>query len=370
VKPWLRQVLFNMKYFVVLLVLFIISACSSDGEERHEYMDGYSVKALEMPPKLKQIENRNELDIPQPSARAMQLLAARENVEGSIAPRFEGIKLASEQGVYWLEIQQSVEQVWPVLQDFLSHEGIKIERNEPMLGFIETEWVEEYQAKREGGFFSKIFSSLSPDVLDKFRIRIERGANSKLSKVFVSHRGKEVSAIEDERHWQQRVPEPVLEREILYRLALFAGLKKKYADEIFVDYKPYQERIRILDSETSSYEIVGNSSFVWNRIIHALDRLGADITSQNRKQGIIQLTLGKVPQELKVEQDELAQSSWLMNMFKGTGDSNGPVKVASLSMHVKASGNVTRMQLQHADGRHITTGLPAEFKDSLVKLLK
>lgn len=357
-----------MKYFVVLLMAVMISACSSDGEERPEYMDSYSVKALEIPPRLTQLENRQELEIPQPSIKAMQLLDQQEGVEGSVAPLFEGIKLQSQHGVYWLEIQESAEQLWPVLQDFLAHEGIKLYRSEPMLGFMETEWVKEYRSKTEGGFFSNLFNSLSPDVLDKFRIRVERVSGKKLSKVYVSHRGMEKAGFEEDIRWRQRNPEPMLERELLYRLALYAGLNKRQADEIFAEYQPYQARIRILDADAARYEIVGSSDFVWNRLLHTLDRLGVEITQQDQKKGLIQFTVGEIPKELVAEKDEIAESSWLMNMFKGkNADATDSVK---LSMSVQASGNVTRMLLQHADGQAITSGLSAQFKDSLVKLLQ
>lgn len=270
-----------MKYLFLLLLVVGVSACSSDGEERPEYMDSYSVEALEIPPKLTQIENRKELDIPRPSEKAMQLLEERDDVEGAVSPVFQGVSLKSEQGVYWLEIDESAEQVWPVLQDFLAHEGIKVYRNEPMLGFMETEWVKEYKAKTDGGFFSDLFSSVSPDVLDKFRLRVERVPGQQRSKVFVSHRGMEISVVTDEEtRWTQRDSEPMLEQELLKRLALFVGLNNKQADEIFADYQPYQARVRVIDADASQYEIVGKSDFVWNRILHILDRMGADIANK------------------------------------------------------------------------------------------
>ena len=361
-----------MNRLLWLILIAGVSACSSDGEERAEYLDSYSVKALEIPPKLTQIENRNELDIPQPSEKAMTLLEQREDVEGSVSPVFKGLKIRADQGMNWLEIEESAEQLWPVLLDFLAHEGIKVYRNEPLLGFMETEWVKEYQKKAEGNFLSNIFNIVSPDVLDKFRIRVERVPGAKLSKVFVSHRGLEIAMVGEEgSRWQQRDSEPVLERELLYRLVLFTGLNNKQADEIFADYRPYQERVRLLNEEASEFEIVGQPDFVWYRIMQALDRLGVEITEQNRQQGKIHLAVGELPEALITERDELAESSWLMNLFKGTdtehSDQKGRVNIA---LKLQPSGNVTHMQISHVNGDRITTGLSAQFRDSLIMMLK
>ena len=360
-----------MSRLLVLLITAGLFGCSSDGEERHEYLDSYSVKALEIPPKLTQIENRNELEIPEPSEKALQLLKQRSDVEGSVAPLFTGLTLKSEQGMHWLEIEESAEQLWPVLQDFFAHEGIKIYRNEPLLGFMETEWVREYQGDGDDGFFTNLFKALSADVLDKFRIRVERVPGKKLSKVFVSHRGMEVVVVEEGKSWQQRAPEPMLEREMLYRLVLFTGLRSNQADEIFASYKPYQARIRSIDEQASEYEIVGQKDFVWSRILHALDRMGVVIKEQNQQSGQIQFVVADVPKELAAEKDELSESSWLMQLLKADdaehSDQDGKV---ALKIDLQASGNATRMRLSHGDGAAISAGLAEQFKVSLVKLLR
>ncbi|MCW8854880.1 MAG: outer membrane protein assembly factor BamC [Gammaproteobacteria bacterium] len=360
-----------MNRLFLLLLVIGITACSSDGEERPEYLDSSSLQSLEIPPKLTQIENHKELEIPEPSAKALKLLEQRDDVEGSVAPVFKGLKLKSDSGIYWLEVDKSAEQLWPVLQDFLAHEGMKIYRNEPLLGFMETEWVKEYQATVDGNFLTNLFSAVSPDVLDKFRIRVERVSNKSLSKVFVSHRGMEIAMIDEGTRWQQRDPEPMLERELLYRMVLFSGLNNKQADEIFAEYQPYQARIRSLDEESSVYEIVGQSDFVWSRIMHALDRLGVEIKQHNKQKGIIDLVVGEIPKELAAERDELSESSWLMNLLTGNNSepSNDDGQL-NITIQLQAKGNVTNLKLSHTDGRNITSGLPVQFRNSLVKLLQ
>ena len=115
--------------------------------------------------------------------------------------------------------------MWPLIHDFWSHEGIKVQRDEPLLGFMETEWIKEFDPNRGGSFIATIFSKLSPDFLDKFRLRVERVVDQGVTRIYISHRGLEIFTEGDVSTWQQREPDPQLEREILYRLVLFAAFK-------------------------------------------------------------------------------------------------------------------------------------------------
>ncbi|VAW67205.1 hypothetical protein MNBD_GAMMA09-3059 [hydrothermal vent metagenome] len=56
---------------LLLSALFIfLTACSSDGEKRPEYMQAYSVSELEVPPRLTQPDTRGALQLPKPADKA------------------------------------------------------------------------------------------------------------------------------------------------------------------------------------------------------------------------------------------------------------------------------------------------------------
>ncbi|HED34507.1 MAG TPA: hypothetical protein ENJ08_09865 [Gammaproteobacteria bacterium] len=62
--------LFNRSFFLTLLILFatvFLGACSSDGEERREYMDAYSVEELEVPPRLTAPDTSGAMKLPEPA---------------------------------------------------------------------------------------------------------------------------------------------------------------------------------------------------------------------------------------------------------------------------------------------------------------
>lgn len=362
---------FSRLVFIFAVMSQIVS-CSSDGEERHEYMDSYSVAMLEIPPELTRPSSNEELRIPEPSARALALLKSRDEVEGSVAPKFKGISLQSNGDMYWLLLDKDADDVWPVLRDFLANEGIKIYRDEALLGFIETEWIKEYESNRDAGFLKKMFNVLSADTLDKFRLRLERIEAKQQTRLFISHRSLEIEMLDETSRWSQAAPNQMLEREFLYRMALFAGLLQQKADDVFAEYKPYQSRIRpIGEEDASKYEITGNKDFVWKRVIQAVDRLGADIIRKNPSSGSLEIMVGEMVNELVKEKDELSESSWLMNLMADDDDAlqdeQGRVSVL---INLKESGESTHMQLSLADNHPIVGGMGNKFKQGLIGLLK
>ncbi len=356
--------MFRLVY--ILLVSFTIIGCSSDGETRPEYLDSSSVQALEIPPQLSQPDTSQALNIPRPSAEALKKLNSQKIAEGHVSPLFKGIKLESECGLYWLKIDQGADKLWPLLTDFWANEGIKLSREEPLLGFMETEWIKEYSPEKKGNVVTQWLNSFSSDELDKFRMRIER-INNNSSRVYVSHRGLELHLEEDGTSWQVRPSDPVLEHEILKRLELFAGLSKAHVDQLFDDYKPYQSRIRKM-AENNQYEIMGHQDFVWRRLQHALDRLGVELLSQNKAKGLIEVRVGKIADNLKVEEkDELAESSWIMNLFSSSEDE---AKAVDIRLQLKPMKESSQLRLSLKDGSPIKSGLAESFTNSLVALLK
>ena len=361
-----------LRLLVLFNVLALLAACSSDGEERPEYLDSYSVKKLEVPPELTQLDGTDELRIPKPSAKILALLKCRNEVEGSVSPKFKGIELQSDADFYWLLIEKDADDVWALLRDFLANEGLKIHRDEPLLGFIETEWVKEYESNRDAGYLKKIFNTVSADKLDKFRLRLERVKGKKQTKLYISHRGQEIVVVNDGSSWQQTEANQMLEKELLYRMVLFVGLTQEKAEDVFAEYTPYQSRIRPVGEDGSSeYEIMGSQKFVWKRLMQAMDRLGAEIKSQDEAAGTLEVLVGEVADKLVEEKDELAESSWLMNLFssndKESKDEKGRI---SIFVTLKQSSNFARMKISLQNDGAIVDGLPEKFRMCLVGLLK
>ncbi|VAW73905.1 hypothetical protein MNBD_GAMMA10-284 [hydrothermal vent metagenome] len=66
------RVLLKRAFLMALSVVgasVFLSACSSDGDKRPEYMDAYSMQALEIPPRLTKPDTGNAVKLPEPANR-------------------------------------------------------------------------------------------------------------------------------------------------------------------------------------------------------------------------------------------------------------------------------------------------------------
>jgi len=366
------------------LVSFFIVGCSSDGDERPQYLDANSVQALEIPPKLTTPDTQGALRLPEPSDKA-RMGETRAGESSVIAPVFTGFELKNDSRLYWLEIEMPVAEVWATLPGFLSAEGIKVDRVEPILGFIDTSWMSEYQVTYNSEESSGWFSGFSPDYKDRFRIRIEAGQRKNMTRMFITHRGLQISVANDITEWVQRDSEPFLEREIMYRYVLFSGINKTGATELLASYNSYQPRINKVDDTASEFDVKGDAENVWMRLQVAIDRLGVDIVKSDKESVTLTVKVGNLKLTEKPAEDE---SGWFNGLFGGkdivVDEDDGfessqykekQVEVAPEDMMVLklkqiAGADVSKIKISHEDGSDIKETRAFEFRDALLRQLK
>lgn len=363
---------------------FSIAGCSSDGEERAQYMDANSVKALEIPPKLSSPNTQGALRLPKPSDKAR----AGKNTAGEsivIAPVFTGFELKNDSQLYWLEIDMPVADVWASLPGFLSAEGIKVDRVEELLGFIDTSWMSEYQVTYNSEASSSWFSGFSPDYKDRFRIRIEAGERKNMTRMFITHRGLQISVANDITEWVQRDSEPFLEREIMYRYVLFSGINKTGATELLTSYNSYQPRVNKVDNTASEFDVNGDAETVWMLLQVAIDRLGVEVVKSDKEAANLTVKVGNLKLTEKPAKDE---SGWFSGLFGGkdvvVDEDDGfespeyqenQVQVAPKDMMVLklkqiAGANVSKIKISQEDGSDIKEARAYAFRDALLRQLK
>jgi len=380
----MRIKLFSEYYSSTLLFTLLsvsIVGCSSDGEERPQYMNANTIRGLEIPPKLTTPDTRGALQIPEPSQKA------RSGKSHVIAPVFNGYELKHDSRLYWLEIDMPVAKVWSMLPDFLASEGITVDRVEKLLGFIDTSWMNEYQITYSSGEGSSWFSSFSPDYKDRFRIRLEAVQGENKTRLYVAHRGLQISVTGDVSKWVQRDSEPLLEREIMYRFALFGGIRQSGAKELLAAYNSYQPRVKnITDTTTDEFDVKGDANSIWLRLQVAMDRLGVDILNSDKAANTLTVRVGNLQEPEKLPEDE---SGWFSGLFGGKDikvdededyeDSSEykeqPVKVADedrLTLRLKqiVGKNSSTIKISHEDGTAISENLAWLFRDALLRQLK
>jgi uncharacterized lipoprotein len=292
--------------------VFLINGCSSNGEERPEYMDATTTSQLEIPPKLTSPNTQGALRLPEPSEKALAAASDKEDV--GLATTFEGIELKQDGQLYWLKLDYPVEQVWASLREFLAAEGIDVKRADRALGFVDTVWMNEYPISYGTEDSGKSwFSGFSPDYKDKFRLRVE-AINEQQTRLFVSHRGLQIMLANEGTKWVQREPEAILERELMYRYALYAGATRAQATELLVDYQSYQPRVTESADNPARFQVQGSADIVWLRLRAAMDRLGVDIVETDSENRSLLLSVGTISPAQAVKQES---SGWFSGLFGG-----------------------------------------------------
>lgn len=364
--------------------VFLMNGCSSNGEERPDYMDASTTSQLEVPPKLTQPNTQGALRLPEPSEKA--LAAANGKKAEALASRFEGIELKHAEQLYWLEIDSPLAQVWASLPKFLAAEGIEMQRADKVLGFVDTVWLNEYPISygtEESG--KRWFASFSPDYKDKFRLRVE-AINEQQTRLFVSHRGLQIMVANEGTQWVQREPESMLERELMYRYALYAGATRAQATELLADYQSYQPRVIEQKDNPARFQVQGTADIVWLRLRAAMNRLGVDIVEADNQDRRLLLSVGAISPAQAAKQ---TSGGWFSGLFGGDVqvDENYDIEDnRQQEQEEKAQADTTeRLQMRvqqqagqyastiivsYADSSEALSGDALDFRNALVNQLK
>ena len=235
-----------------------------------------------------------------------------------------------------------------------------------MLGMVETDWVSKLQVEDDAGFIAKMFSSIDPDKLDKFRMRVEPEQGNDKTKIFMSHSGLERVVVGDDVNWRSRCSDEELEREMLNRLALFVGLDEAQAKKVFASYQPYASRIKVLSDQGNVLYITGTMGFAWERSLRALDRLNIDVLEMDSATHQIKVAIERIKLEsIGEERDEIAESSWLRQWFSGSSEDYAEDENRQFTLKLVPSNDVVRLDILRPDGEPAVSVLAEQFRKSL-----
>lgn len=313
----------SWRSLVILPLSFSLVACGIfGGDKRPEYQGAEYYKNLEVPPDLTQPDTRDAVTVPDPTTTALQRFRDNNKLDTVVTPKFDGVRMVNYAGSSWLEVDNNADVVWDELLKFWEAEGIKIVQARPLLGFMETDWVKRLGG--DEGFLGSLFQRFEADQKDKFRVRLERFDNDTKTRLFVSHSRIERDVrgeFADEFSWVTLPSDVEAEREIISRMALYAGLNKTQTATMLENYRPYASLVQTDSTDTTTLTMKGSMDFVWRRAVRALDRLGMENIEQNKESSRINFSVVKIKKGLlNVEEDELSKSSWIMQWFTGTGE--------------------------------------------------
>lgn len=313
--------LFSRPFFaagLVAVALALTSGCSGTLEDTADrvlpkkepkYKSSKSVAPLEIPPDLSSANINDSYPVPENPGLGSTTFSEyagggnrTASIQDTVLPQLDNVRIERSGDERWLVIHATPGQVWPRIRDFWLEQGFLIQREDPGVGIMETDWAEQ-RDQFQGGLLSFLrnFSTAlyGSATRDKFRTRLERGLEPGTTEVFISHRGAEEvlpenrsrpigSNDEARKVWQPSPSNPELEAEMLHRMLVAFGLDEQRSRQIVAQAPEKRDRARLVRDENggSALSLEENFSRAWRRTGLALDRVGFTVEDRDRSRGL------------------------------------------------------------------------------------
>jgi outer membrane protein assembly factor BamC len=266
----------------------------------------------------------------------------------------------------WLVVKATPEQLWPQLKDFWSDSGFTVESESPSAGVMETNWAEN-RSKIPQDFIrntiGKLFdSAYSTGERDKFRTRLERGADG-TTEIYISHRGaEEVVQKEGGTNWTTRANDPALEASFLARLMarLTGATSVKGAESIVNSAVPAPQHAKLL---VDRVEVDEGYDRAWRRVGLGLDRLGFTVEDRDRVQGVYFVRY--------VDPEGIEKQGFFAKLLSfGNDEKAKEAQRYRVLVKGNAAGNASEVSVLTNDGKPVTTPTGAKILKLLNDELK
>jgi outer membrane protein assembly factor BamC len=294
------------------------AGCSSVGNllsnDKLDYRSsGAKTVSLEVPPDLSQLSGQGRYALASQggtvSASAFNNQQGQTNSAQSpavAAKSVGGVTLQRDGQVRWLAVDQSPEQVWPLVRDFWLENGFELPVDQAKTGVMETNWAENRAKLNQDGLrqlMGRVLDNLyDTGERDQFRTRIER--TSKGTEIYVSHRGLlEVytDGRKEQTTWKARPADSELEASMLSRLMVKLGSTKEAAQAATASTgsKAAPVARAVLQADGLSITLKGDLDQSWRRVGLALDRGGFTVEDRDRSKGVYDVRLASSQDEKK-----------------------------------------------------------------------
>ncbi len=296
------------------IVLAVSSGCSTSfdtllPDRRPDYRQSTVSQPLEIPPDLTSSTIDDTLLVPELNPAGSASLSTYASERGgpqsrarapeAVLPPQPGITLEQDGNQRWLAIAAPTDQVWSKVREFWTSNGFVLKRDDPTIGIMETDWVENRaDIPQDGlrGLLKKYLDILySAPTRDKFRVRLERASDDKVTDLYLTHYGVEEVAVggtsasaSNAYIWQRRPSDPELEAEMLSRLTVYLGASERRAEtEQARAAATAGPRTRLVEQGGESQLVIDEDySRAWRLVGLALDGSNYAVEEQNRGQGL------------------------------------------------------------------------------------
>lgn len=313
--PTTRLPHLSLRATALLTALAALTACSTSfdtllPDRRPDYRQSKVTSKLEVPPDLTSSTIDDTLAVPEMNPTSSASLSAYANERGGSQPQVKkaeavlppqpGIALEQDGNQRWLVVSALPDQVWPKVREFWVSNGFALKRDDPAIGIMETDWLENRADIPQDGvraILKKYLDVLySAPTRDKFRARLERSADGNDTAIYLTHYGIEEVAVggtsasaTNTYVWQRRPSNPELEAEMLNRLTIYLGASEKraVAQQARAETTPTGPRTRLVEQNGESQLLINEDySRAWRLVGLALDSSNYAVEEQNRSQGL------------------------------------------------------------------------------------
>ncbi len=351
-----------------LLLVGLLAGCSGNilpESKKIEYKSAGKLPPLEIPPDLTQQSRDDRYAVPDVAGskgaatysaysneRAGQ---ARTTTAQDVLPQVDKMRIERSGTQRWLVAGGAPDKLWPGVKEFWQELGFLVNVEIPEAGIMETDWAENRAKLPQDiirGALGKVFDSLySTSERDKFRTRLEKGAEPGTVEIYISHRGMyEIYTNEgkSETRWQPRPADPELEAEMLRRLMVRLGVEESRA-KTMVAAEQRQDRAKLSRATDGAGALMLEEAFdrAWRRVGLALDRVGFTVEDRDRAQGLYFVRY--VDPDIDVKKKDGDKGILSKLMFWRGSESDKPSQ-AQYRIHLKTAGETTSVQVLTREG--------------------
>lgn len=359
-------------YLLLIPLSLTLFGCGGDGfvrERKVDYRQVDTLPRLDVPPDLSQVEARGAGVLPPTNALGTSTYssftssqqAASTPEKAGVLPRPDAVRVERDGMHRWLVIDQPPERVWPQVREFWQQQGFLINREDPQLGIIETDWAENRADIPKGvirGFLGRVFEGLySAPTRDKYRTRLERGSDPGTTEIFLTHWGV-VEVVSDtqvvsssrvvtesggpgvtETVWAPRPSDPELEAEFLNRMLVYLGLSEEEATQRLAgtDGRPRARLIK--EPDGGVLEVDEGFPRAWRLSGIALDHLGFVVEERDRRRGVYRVRATEPLRELTQEEGLLSSLAFWRE------DKQEQIEAQRFVVLITESGDSTRIRI-------------------------
>lgn len=269
-----------------------------------------------------------------------------------VLPNVDNVRIERAGTQRWLVVPGSPDQLWQQVKDFWQETGFLINVEVPEAGVMETEWAENRAKIPESGlrgFIGRAIDSLySTSERDKYRTRLERGAQSGTTEIYISHRGMEevyINEAKDQLRWQPRKPDPELEAEMLRRLMVRFGVEEERAKTQVATAKVEMQARLSRGADGTLLVLTDPFDRAWRRVGLALDRVGFTVEDRDRSKGLYFVRYIDPDADVNSKKE----TGWLAKL-KFWGNSASPVSKEQYRILVQESTGGAEVKVLNKDG--------------------